>query len=101
MPFSLLFWYYLVSSKGCIVQNQVAGKAKQHETPQQQGQSSEPLSERSVLHETPEAAQPIEEELAKRFMEVLNSLQKNQLSFLISGSLYQDPQQISSSERKV
>ncbi|KAK2563833.1 hypothetical protein P5673_012837 [Acropora cervicornis] len=83
-----------VSSKGCTVQDQVAGKPKQHDTPQQQGQSSEPLSECSVLHETPEAAQPIEEELAKRFMEVLNSLQKNQLSFVISGSLYQDPQHI-------
>ena len=92
--FLLIFLAFLVSSKGCTVQDQVAGKAKQHDTPQQQGQSSEPLSERSVLHETPEEAQPIEEELAKRFMEVLNSLQKNQLSFFISSSMYQDPQQI-------
>ena len=90
----LIFLAFLVSSKGCTVQDQVAGKPKQHDTPQQQGQSSEPLSERSVLHETPEEAQAIEEELAKRFMEVLNSLQKNQLSFVISGSLYQDPRHI-------
>ena len=93
----LIFWHYLASSKGSTVRDQVAGKPKQHGRPQQEGQSSEPLSERSGLHENPEAAQPIDEELAKRFMEVLNSRKQNHLSFVISGSMYQDPQQITDS----
>lgn len=95
--FWLLFRHYLVSSNGSTVKDQVVGKPKQHETPQQEGQSSEPLSKRSLLRETPQATQPIDEELAKRFMAVLNSRKQNQLSFVISGSMYQDPQQIKNS----
>lgn len=44
--------------------------------------------------ETPQVPQPIAEEQAKRFTDVLNSRNQNQLSFVISDSMYQDPQQI-------
>ena len=75
----------------------VCSSCKQHGTSQQEGQSTEPLSEHSVLHETPEAAQPVDEELPKGFMEGSNSQKQNQLCFVISRSMYQDLQQIKDS----
>ena len=95
--------HYLTSSLRFTVQ-QIPGKLQKDENPHQEeeAQSSELLSESSVLcdnqvTETPQVPQPIAEEQAKRFMDVVNSRNQNQLSFVISGSMYQDPQQIKDS----
>lgn len=99
---------YLASSEKSTVQ-QIPEKLQKDEKPHQkeQAQSSEVVSESSVLcdpglcdnqvTETPQVLQPIAQEQAKRFTDVLNSRNQNQLSFVISGSMYQDPQQIKDS----
>ena len=101
--FLLSSWHYLASSETFSVQ-QIPGKLQKDENPYQeeQAQSSKLLSASSVLcdnqvADTPQVPQPIAEEQAKRFTDVLNSRNQNQLAFVISGSMYQDRQQIKDS----